>query len=94
MTKQMKDHSAFQGLEPTLKPCNLLSNFISSARGTPIYTHNLNVNRPRVKKPLSRVKITCCRGSFIPSKAALSVKYIMYKQRTPFFSSTTEIFTS
>ena len=90
MTKQMKDRSAFQGLELTLKPCNL----VSSARGTPIYTHNLNVNRPRVKKPMSRVKITCCRGCFFPLKAALSVKYIMYKQRTPFFSSTTEIFTS
>ena len=89
----MKDRSAFQGLELTLKPCNLLSNFVSSARGTPIYTLNLNVNRTRVKKPLSTVKITCCRGSFFPLKAALSVKYIMYKQRTPFFSSTTEKFT-
>lgn len=93
MTKQMKDRSAFQGLELTLKPCNLFSSFVSSARGTPIYTLNLNVNRTRVKKPLSRVKITCCRGSFFPLKAALSVKYIMYKQRTPFFSSTTEKFT-
>ena len=66
MTKQMKDPSAFQGLELTLKPCNLLSNVVSSARGTPIYTLHLNVDTPQVKEPLSRVKITCCRGSFFP----------------------------